>query len=107
MDKRYTAMTPHEQLERRRAVIETVRAEPGRPISEVLVLLRGGLRLTLSEYSHLTGVSARVIQDVERGSGNPTLATLDKLLRPFGLRLGVFSAKPGQVPNTGNEGEHR
>ena len=44
---------------------------------------------TQSEYAALVGVAPRVLIDFERGAGNPTLATLEKLLAPFGLELTV------------------
>lgn len=48
---------------------------------------------TQPEYAKLVGVSARVLIEFERGQGNPTLATLRKLLAPFGLDV-VARAKP-------------
>ncbi|NOU27608.1 MAG: helix-turn-helix transcriptional regulator [Polyangiaceae bacterium] len=44
---------------------------------------------TQAAYAAMVGVSPRVLMDFERGAGNPTLETLQKLLRPFGLELGV------------------
>ena len=38
------------------------------------------LRLTIAEYAKVCGVSARTLQDIERGESSPTLATADKLL---------------------------
>ena len=42
-------------------------------------------------YAKLCGVSARTLQDIERGESSPTLATAEKLLRPMGM---VVSAVP-------------
>lgn len=42
-----------------------------------------------ADYARLVGVSPRVLIDFERGAGNPTIATLEKLLRPFDLELTV------------------
>ncbi|WP_290538482.1 MULTISPECIES: helix-turn-helix transcriptional regulator [Alcanivorax] len=89
MDKRYTQLTPHEQLARRQAVYQSIAEQPGQPLAQIVALLRKELRLTLDEMSRLTGVSVRVIHSIENGQGNPTLGTAEKLLRPFGLRLGV------------------
>lgn len=102
MDKRYAGTSAAEQVERRREILGRIQADPGLPIKQVVALLRRELRFTLSEYSRLTGVSARVIQDIESGRGNPTLGTVEKLLRPFGLRLGVVSARP---PRSSQGGE--
>lgn len=93
MDKRYAEMSPAEQVERRREVLSHIQARPELSVDQVVSLLRGELRFTLSEYSRLTGVSARVIQDIEQGRGNPTLGTVEKLLAPFGLKLAVVSSR--------------
>lgn len=93
MDKRYAEMSPAEQVERRREALSHIQARPELPIDRVVALLRSELRFTLSEYSRLTGVSARVIQDIEQGRGNPTLGTVEKLLVPFGLKLAVVSPR--------------
>ena len=44
---------------------------------------------TQAEYAKLVGVSPRVLIDFERGVGNPTLRSIEKMLRPFGLQLSV------------------
>ncbi len=41
--------------------------------------------LTQAEYAKLVGIAPRVLMDLERGVGNPTLKTLEKLVAPFGL----------------------
>ncbi len=41
--------------------------------------------LTQAEYAKLVGIAPRVLIDLERGVGNPTLKTLEKLAAPFGL----------------------
>lgn len=43
-------------------------------------------------YAKLVGVSPRVLIEFERGIGNPTMKTLQKLLAPFGLELTVRRA---------------
>ena len=40
-------------------------------------------------YAKLVGVSPRILIELERGIGNPTLATLTKILAPFDLEVGV------------------
>lgn len=90
MDKRYQQLSADEQMSRRQAVYQSISDQPGQPLAQIVTMLRKELRLTLEEMSKLTGVSMRVIHAVENGQGNPTLATAEKLLRPFGLHLGVF-----------------
>ncbi len=40
-----------------------------------------------AEYARLVGVSPRVLIEFERGIGNPTIKTIEKMLAPFGLEL--------------------
>jgi transcriptional regulator with XRE-family HTH domain len=51
--------------------------------------MRKAVGLTQTEYARLAGVAPRVLIDLERGVGNPTLKTLEKLAAPFGLRVGL------------------
>lgn len=44
--------------------------------------------LTQKEYAGLIGIAPRVLIDLERGVGNPTLKTLIKMASPFGLDIG-------------------
>lgn len=91
MDKRFKPLTTIEELDVRRALLDDIDANPGRPIPEVIRLVRTTLRLTIAEYAKLCGVSARGLQDIERGIKSPTLDTVAKLLRPMGLRAGVVT----------------
>jgi transcriptional regulator with XRE-family HTH domain len=38
-------------------------------------------------YAQLIGIAPRVLKDFERGVGNPTLRTLEKIGRPLGLEV--------------------
>ena len=42
---------------------------------------------TQLRYAKLVGVSPRILIEFERGLGNPTVRTLQKILAPFGLEL--------------------
>jgi DNA-binding XRE family transcriptional regulator len=42
---------------------------------------------TQVEYAKLVGVSPRILIEFERGLGNPTLRTLERILAPFRLEL--------------------
>lgn len=91
MDKRFKPLTTIEELDVRRALLDDIDAHPGRPVPEVIRLVRTTLRFTIAEYAKLCGVSARGLQDIERGIKSPTLETVAKLLRPLGLRVGVVT----------------
>lgn len=43
--------------------------------------------LDQDEYARLVGVAPRTLIDLEGGKGNPTLKTLQKIGKPFGLKL--------------------
>ncbi len=49
------------------------------------------------DIARLCGVSPRVLADVEAGKGVQTTETLGKLLRPFGLTLGVVAPPSGSL----------
>jgi DNA-binding transcriptional regulator YiaG len=95
MDKRYTALSPTEQNQLRRELMERLAAAPDTPIPQVIREIRKTLRFTIPEYARICDVSPRTLQDVERGVSSPTLDTVEKLLRPMGLRAGaVLARKP-------------
>lgn len=49
--------------------------------------MRKILKMTQTEYATLVGVAPRIIIDLERGVANPTLKTLEKIGRPFRLKI--------------------
>lgn len=101
MDKRYKPLTPAEALAARRALVEDLAARPATPIPQVIRKTRTALRLTIAEYAKLCGVSARALADIEREATSPTLATVEKLLRPMGLGLGAVAlGATGGAPQT-------
>ena len=61
---------------------------------EAVRMMRKIADKTQAEYAKLVGVSPRVLIDFERGVGNPTLRSIDKLLGPFGLELTVRRRRP-------------
>lgn len=56
-------------------------------LAEALKAMRAITGMTQPEYAKFVGVAARIIIDLERGVGNPTLSSLKKIVRPF--RMGV------------------
>lgn len=57
--------------------------------------------LTQAEYAAATGVSLPTLSSIERGKGSPTLATINALLLPVGLQLGVVQATQNDTIITG------
>ncbi|MFZ4877208.1 helix-turn-helix domain-containing protein [Janthinobacterium sp. Mn2066] len=92
MDKRYATLTASEQNQLRRELMERLAATPELPIPQVIRDIHKTLRFTIPEYAKICGVSARTLQDIERGVSSPTLDTVDKLLRPMGMRAGAVLA---------------
>ena len=48
--------------------------------------------MTQPKYAQLIGIAPRVLMDIERGHSNPRLDTLEKLAKPFELRVGFVKS---------------
>ena len=57
-------------------------------IPEAMKAMRKMTGLTQAEFAEHRGVSRRVIQDIERGTGNPTVDSLNSVAKLFGLQVG-------------------
>ncbi|MES3040241.1 MAG: helix-turn-helix transcriptional regulator [Pseudomonadota bacterium] len=89
MDKRFNPMTPAEQAIARQALYDFLQTNAGLSVAETLRAIRQHLRITVADLAGLSGLSERYISQLEQGQGNPTLAAVTRLLKPFGLVLGV------------------
>ena len=57
---------------------------------------RAELGIDQGELARLSGVSLHFVSDLETGKGNPTVASLDRILNVLGLRIVLSpSAMPG------------
>ncbi len=56
-------------------------------IQDAVKKMRKISRLTQPEFAHHRGVSAKVIKEIERGVGNPTVNTLNRIGAFFGLEV--------------------
>lgn len=56
-------------------------------LREAVRMMRKIAGRSQADYARMVGVSPRVLIEFERGIGNPTLKTLEKILAPFGLEL--------------------
>ena len=45
--------------------------------------------MTQARFARITNLSGRTLRNLETDAGNPTIATLEAVLRPFGLGLGI------------------
>lgn len=101
MDKRYKPLSLPEQIELRSRAIEEVLAHPEWPLPVAVRHIRKAMRLTVPEFSRLTGVSGRTILDIEAGRTSGTVQSLNKLLGVVGLRLGVQRIVRGEGDDGG------
>jgi XRE family transcriptional regulator, regulator of sulfur utilization len=74
----------------RRQLTESV-PRAGAGIPQLLRNMRLIARKSQAEYAKLCGVAPRVLADIESGKGSPTVETVEKLLKPFGFRVGAVA----------------
>jgi len=91
-----------EELEALRLELTDSIPEERKSIPSLLRTMRLITRKSQAEYARLCGVAPRVLTDIEAGTGRPTVETLEKLLKPFGYRVGIVqtpvdedAARPG------------
>ncbi len=60
-------------------------------IGQLMRTMRLITRRSQIEYARMCEVAPRVLADIEAGKGSPTVETLEKLLRPFGFRVGIVA----------------
>ncbi|AXA64445.1 helix-turn-helix domain-containing protein [Pseudomonas oryzihabitans] len=48
---------------------------------------------TQTDFARMARISLRTLRQLEQDEGNPTLATLQAVFRPFGLGMGVIPLK--------------
>ncbi|OAI46503.1 hypothetical protein AYO45_01800 [Gammaproteobacteria bacterium SCGC AG-212-F23] len=61
-------------------------------LAETIKAMRAIVGMTQTEYAKFVGIAPRIIIDLERGIGNPTLETLRKIGKPFRLNI-IFSVQ--------------
>ncbi|MFX1765689.1 helix-turn-helix domain-containing protein [Paraburkholderia sp. A1RI-2L] len=62
-------------------------------IPEATKAMRKMTGLTQAEFAAHRGVSRRVIQDIERGTRNPTVDSLNSIAKLFGLQVGFVPVR--------------
>lgn len=56
-------------------------------LSDIIKERRAKLYLSQADLAEMTGVSLATVKDIERGKGNPSLRTVEKLLEVLGLEI--------------------
>ncbi len=86
MDKRFHPIPLNAQVQQRQALYDTLASHPEWPFAQILRHLRTSLHLTQAEMALLCQVATQTIVKTENGQSSPTLDTVHKILRPFGLQ---------------------
>jgi transcriptional regulator with XRE-family HTH domain len=64
-------------------------------MGQALRVLRAAfLRLDRGRFAQVVGVSRRELAKIESDQANSTISTLDRVFRPFGLRVGLVPREP-------------
>jgi transcriptional regulator with XRE-family HTH domain len=73
-------------------------------IGQATRMMRNIAGLTQKEYAaKVLGIFPRVLMDLEKDRGNPTLETLEKVAKPFGLKIGFVRPVPRTHSVSGND----
>ena len=56
-------------------------------LKEVMKLRREVLNLSQQDLSEMAGISLSTVKDIERGKGNPSLSTVDKIVEVLGIEI--------------------
>lgn len=76
----------------------TVSGELG--VGETVAAMRKISRLTQPEFAAHRGISVQALRQIESGTGNPTVETLNKISSIFGLQVG-FVPKSRRADGSG------
>ncbi|CAM2139616.1 MULTISPECIES: helix-turn-helix domain-containing protein [Paraburkholderia] len=99
---RRNPLSREEQNAQRREFYE--RIERGElSIADAMKAMRKMTGLTQAEFAAHRGVSRRVIQDIERGTGNPTVESLNSIGKLFGLQVGFVRRRRGEAAGGASE----
>jgi transcriptional regulator with XRE-family HTH domain len=74
-------------------------AQGGIGIREATRRMRKILGMNQKEYARkVAAISPRILSQFENGTGNPTLATLEKIARPFGMEVTFLPPEAWRLP---------
>ena len=87
---RWKKPTKDEILENRRTLAERARTGDLR-LPDAVADIRKGFGMTQDEFAKILGLTRRQIAELEAGTANPTLQTLEKIGHLFGFRVGFVA----------------
>ena len=99
MDKRIKKPVPPELAAQRRDQFYADIAANTLTIAEAVAAMRKISRLTQPEFAKHRGISVQALKQIEAGTANPTVATLERIADIFGLKIGFVSKKLGSDSN--------
>ncbi|WP_421592997.1 helix-turn-helix domain-containing protein [Shinella sp. M27] len=86
---RWKKPTKEEILENRRTLAERARTGDLR-LPGAVAEIRKGFGMTQEEFAKTLALTRRQVAEMEAGTANPTLGTLDKIGRLFGFEVGFI-----------------
>jgi transcriptional regulator with XRE-family HTH domain len=95
MDKRRKPLDKETLRAQRNAFYEAIAAGE-LTLQEAVKRMRAMSGLTQQEFADHRGISIKVIKEIERGIGNPTVNTLNQIASIFGLEVS-FVRKPANA----------
>ena len=87
-------LTPKEREQKLLGISQRLLAEEISEGEALRLLRREVLGLSQEDYAKLVGVSRRTLSDIERNQGNLTLAVMNRVFRPLGLRMCLVPRQP-------------
>ncbi len=89
---------PAEEMARMKEELYRGLAQGAIGIRQATRRMRKILGMSQKEYAQkVAGISPRILSEFENGSGNPTLATLEKIAIPFGLKVTFLPPEPWRM----------
>jgi DNA-binding XRE family transcriptional regulator len=88
--KRVHRNLTRDEIDSLRRELESLVPECRENIPAVLRRMRFIAKLSQAEYARLCHVSLGTLCKIESGASDPSVGTLEKLLKPFGFTVGVL-----------------
>ncbi|MBT9371107.1 helix-turn-helix transcriptional regulator [Rhizobium sp. CSW-27] len=89
---RWKKPTKEEILENRQTLAERARTGDLR-LPGAVAEIRKGFGMTQAEFANMLSLTRRQIVEIEGGTANPTLETLEKIAKIFGFTTGFVPKK--------------